>query len=169
MSSVGFGKSYPYQGSDEPSSTGGLTSYKDALKLILDNLIPLFVLAPKNLSKWWLPKKWKLIHQATLTFRNYMTRIYEGEKQAMLHGRSSSSNLVTSLIRDSQEMAEAADADTVNEKRAMPRHKQGGLAEDEVDYTATSLFLISQVTTPQPTLWPLASSFLPPDQTSRTG
>lgn len=69
-----------------------------------------------------------------------MTRIYEGEKQAMLHGRSSSSNLVTSLIRDSQEMAEAADADTVNEKRAMPRHKQGGLAEDEVDYTATSLF-----------------------------
>jgi Cytochrome P450 len=132
MSSAGFGKSYRYQGSDEPSSTGGPTSYKDALKLILDNLIPLFVLGPKNLSKWWLPKRWKLIYQATLTFQNYMTRIYEEEKQAMLHGRSSSNNLVTSLIRASQEMAEAADADTVNEKGAMPRHKQGGLTEDEI-------------------------------------
>ena len=134
MSSAGFGKSYPYQGADEPSGTEDSTSYKDSLKLILDNCIPLVVLGPKNLSKWWLPKRWKRIYQATVTFRNYMTRLYEEEKQAMLHAKPRSNNLMTSLVRASQEMAQAAaaDADAGQEKGAVSRHEQGGLTENEI-------------------------------------
>jgi cytochrome P450 len=132
MSSAGFGKSYPYQESDEPSNTEGSASCKDSLKLILDNCIPLVVLGPKNLSKWWLPKKWKRIYQATITFRNYMTRIYEEEKQTMLHGISSSNNLMRSLITASQSMAEAADADAKEGKSTLLRPQQGGLTEEEI-------------------------------------
>jgi len=132
MSSAGFGKSYPYQGSDEPSNTEGPASCKDSLKLILDNCIPLMVLGPKNLSKWWLLPKWKLIYQATVTFRDYMTRIYEEEKQAMLHGRSSNNNLMRSLIAASQSMAEAADTDAVQGKITLVRPQQGGLTEEAI-------------------------------------
>ncbi len=134
MSSAGFGRSYPYQGADKPSSTEDSTSYKDSLKLILDNCIPLVVLGPKNLSKPWLPRRWKKIYQATVTFRNYMTRLYEEEKQAMLDSNNRSNNLVTSLIRASQDMAQAAavETDAGQEKGSLSRHEQGGLTENEI-------------------------------------
>ncbi len=132
LSSAGFGKSYPYRGSDESPSIEGSTSYKDSLKVILDNCIPLVVLGPENLSKPWLPGSWRKIYQATVTFRNYMTSIYEEEKQAMLYGKPRSNNLMTSLIRTSQAMAEATGANTVKHGDALSKHEQGGLTEEEI-------------------------------------
>lgn len=132
MSSAGFGKSYPYKGSEEASSTEDSSSYKRAPQLILDNCIPLVILGPNNLSKWWLPKKWKEIYQATLTFRQYMTELYEEEKQAMLHSKSGGNNLMTSLIRASQKMSEAADTAKIKEDDIISHHEQGGLTETEI-------------------------------------
>ncbi|PQE22650.1 cytochrome P450 protein [Rutstroemia sp. NJR-2017a BVV2] len=102
MSSAGFGKSYPFQGAEEDATADESTSYKYALKMILDNAIPLVALGPDNLNKWWLPKSWKKLHQATITFRNYMTTVYQEEKEALAHGKSRGNNLMTSLVRASQ-------------------------------------------------------------------
>lgn len=131
LSSAGFGKSYPYRGSEELPSAEDSTSYKDSLKIILDNCIALVVLGPNNLSKWWLPKRLKKVYQATVVFRTYMTGLYEEEKQAMLHGETESNNLMTSLIRSSQKMTVEANADS--EKRGpLLDHEQGGLTENEI-------------------------------------
>jgi cytochrome P450 len=95
MSSAGFGKSYPFRGAEEKVNTKDSSNIKDALKLILDNCIP------NNLDKWWLPKSWHALHRATITFRNYMTSVYEEEMVTVGHGKKKGNNLMTSLVRAS--------------------------------------------------------------------
>ncbi|KUJ15990.1 cytochrome P450 monooxygenase-like protein [Mollisia scopiformis] len=124
MSSAAFGKSYAFQGAEEVSTTNDLSSIRDSLKLILDNCIPLVALGPSNLNKWWLPKSWKELHQATVTFRTYMTTTYEEEKHAISSGRKGGDNLMTSLVRASQAKSEGF---TTN-----PQQDHGGLTEQEI-------------------------------------
>lgn len=103
---------------------------KPSIKSIADNI--------RTLSSWVqiiCPidgfQKWKKIYQATLTFRNYMTRIYEEEKQALNHEKAESNNLMTSLIRASQHMTEEIDAETVNMEIDYSSQEQKGLTESE--------------------------------------
>ncbi|TVY12897.1 Secologanin synthase [Lachnellula arida] len=131
MSSAGFGKSYEFRGAEEASTARDSSSYKESLKLILDNCIPLVLLGPNNLNKWWLPKSWKMLHQATVTFRNYMTSVYEEEKQAITHGKKGGNNLMTSLVRASQAVTES-DAPATGKGGASLQQHQGGLTEQEI-------------------------------------
>jgi cytochrome P450 len=107
MSSAGFGKSYYFRGAKEKVTSKDSSSSKDALKLILDNCIPLVVLGPNNLDKRWLPKSWKASHQSTITFRNYMTSVYEEENKVVGHGKKEGNNLMTSLVRASQGVSQS--------------------------------------------------------------
>ena len=50
----------------------------------------------------------------------------------MLHDKPSSNNLMTSLIRTSQTMAEVTGADTATHGNALSEHEQGGLTEEEI-------------------------------------
>lgn len=72
MSGAIFGKSYPFRGADEDDSSTNEDSsnYGEALRIILDRCIPLFVLGRKNLSKSWLPKSFRELYHATLVFKN---------------------------------------------------------------------------------------------------
>lgn len=88
--------------------------------MILDNCIPLLALGPNNLTKWWLPKSCKELHQAIVTFRKYMTSVYEEEKRSVADGNKRSSNLMTSLVRAS-----------ANAERTDGNH-QGALTEREI-------------------------------------
>lgn len=99
--------------------------------MILDNCIPLVVLGPNNIDKWWLPKSWKELHQATITFKNYMTNAYEEEKQSMAHGKKEKNNLMTSLVRASQAVTDS-DALAAGKDRANPPQGPGGLTEQEI-------------------------------------
>lgn len=101
--SAGFGKSYPFQGHGEQSPSGVATNYKESLQTILDNCILLFILGTDFISKWWLPKKIKELHQAVVSFKAYMTEVYEAEKVAISEGKSGSQNLMSALVRASQE------------------------------------------------------------------
>jgi cytochrome P450 len=124
MSSAGFGKSYPFRGAEEATTAQDSSSYKESLKMILDNCIPLVALGPNNLNQWWLPKSWKELHQATITFRKYMTTVYEEEKQSVADGKKGSNNLMTSLVRASQAVTESS--------RSSNGTIQGGLTEQEI-------------------------------------
>lgn len=130
LSSAGFGKSYPFQSFDDSATAGAASSYRGSLKLILDDCFPLVVLGRKNLDKWyrWLPARWKALHQATVTFSQYMKQVYEEEQRNLLEKKNDSSNLVTSLIRASNEMANSASADEASESK----NTQGGLTEEEI-------------------------------------
>lgn len=121
LSSAGFGKSYPFQGLRDPSATNLATSYKESLQNILDNCILLMVLGQQFLSKEWLPSKLRKLHQATITFRRYMTEVYEEEKASMAKGKHGSRNLMTSLVRAS--MVSGNQPSTQD---------QGGLTENEI-------------------------------------
>jgi len=127
LSSAGFGKSYPFRGTEQ-STTQDSSSYQESLKLILDNCIPLVALGPKNLNRWWLLGSWSKLYEATVTFRNYMTAVYEEEKEAIAHGQNRPTNLMTSLVRASQTVTES-DVDSID-KAASPQ--QTGLTEQEI-------------------------------------
>ncbi|CAD6574401.1 MAG: hypothetical protein ASARMPRED_006689 [Alectoria sarmentosa] len=132
LSSAGFGKSYPFRGSDEDMGDNDSSSYQNSLKLILDNCIPLMALGPQNLSKPWLPSKLRKIFQATVTFKNHMTEIYEGEKKNLMQSPSVSNNLMTSLIRASQEMTDVANTSEGRKESRPPQNEQSGLTETEI-------------------------------------
>ena len=122
LSSAGFGKSYSFRGSLDLSPTNVATSYKESLRMILDNCILLMVLGPQFISKSWLPKKLNKLHQATVTFKQYMIEVYEEEKQSIAKGKPGAGNLTTSLIRASKDVN--ATTKTSNQ--------EGGLTENEI-------------------------------------
>ncbi|KAI0395152.1 cytochrome P450 [Xylariaceae sp. FL0594] len=109
LSKAGFGKSFPFQGHDLAlASTNPATSYKESLKVVLDNCVLIMALGTKFLSKPWLPRKLRRVHEACVAFQRHMTSVYEKEKRAFAEGRSAGRNLLSSLIRASNEEAEKA-------------------------------------------------------------
>ncbi|KAF2651590.1 cytochrome P450 [Lophiostoma macrostomum CBS 122681] len=114
LSSAGFGKSYPFQGHEEQSTTERAANYKDSLQTILDNCILLFILGTGLISTKCMPRKISNLHRAVVNFKTYMTEVYEAEKAAISKGTSTSKNLMSALIRASQD------------------HRDGGLSESEI-------------------------------------
>ncbi|KAI1736050.1 cytochrome P450 [Xylaria scruposa] len=105
LSKAGFGKSYPFQGHGTSATTSSpAASYKESLKEVLDNCVLIMALGTKFLSKPWLPHKLRRVHEACVAFQRHMTAVYE-EKRAFAHGNSSDRNLLSSLIRASNEEA----------------------------------------------------------------
>lgn len=107
MSRAGFGKSFEFRGHEEgePLTSDGVTmSYKDSLKMILDNCVLIFVFGPEFMGKTWLPKKLQTIHHACKSFQKHMTEAYEQEKQAFDKGQSQATdqNFINLLVRASQ-------------------------------------------------------------------
>lgn len=105
LSKAGFGKSYKFHGHDESPATSPATSYKESLKVVLENCILIMALGTEFLSKPWLPQRLRRVHQACVSFQKYMTEVYEDEKRAFRNEKSIHRNIMTSLIRASHEEA----------------------------------------------------------------
>ncbi|KAI0023521.1 cytochrome P450 [Xylariomycetidae sp. FL0641] len=121
MSRAGFGKSFKFQGEEEhahASATDRPMNYKEALRMILENCVLMFALGTKRLANPWLPKKFRRLHEACLTFQKHMTEVYEEEKRTLAQGASSDRNFMSSLVRASQD--ETA------------KSSPGGLTESEI-------------------------------------
>lgn len=121
MSRAGFGKSFKFQGHDEreaSSPTDISMSYKDSLKMILENCVLIFVLGTKFLGNPWLPKKLRQLHDACTSFQHYMTEVYEEEKRSLNQREYPDRNLMTSLVRASRDEA--------------TKSSLGGLTESEI-------------------------------------
>lgn len=117
LSRAGFGKSFKFVGHDERQlSLSPSNSYKESLQTVLENLVLILGLGTKFLAKTWLPRKLRTVHKACVSFQKYMTSLYEEEKQAFDKGEVRDHNLMTSLIRASQDEAKTS----------------GGLTESEI-------------------------------------
>lgn len=105
MSSAGFGKTYPFKGHHEtqPKLHGSTLSYKDALQTILENSIFIMALGTKFLAKSWLPRSLRNLHYACCSFQGYMKELYEAEKKKSATESTSERNLMTFLVRASQQ------------------------------------------------------------------
>lgn len=111
MSRAGFGKSFKFRGHDNiednlhaSTDSSPAMSYKDSLKMILDNCVLIFVFGPKFLGKTWLPKKLQTLHKACTSFQQHMEDAYEQEKRVLSTGQSqvADQNFLTLLVRASQ-------------------------------------------------------------------
>ncbi|KAH6665986.1 putative cytochrome P450 [Halenospora varia] len=81
LSCAGFGKSYPFHGTDSRPRPTSVMSYQEALQTILNNGILLMVLGTRFLSFPFLPAKLKRLSHATHAFKEYMTKVYETESE----------------------------------------------------------------------------------------
>ena len=120
LAATGFRKSYKFQSfSEQGDEASTPKSYRQALKVVMDNSIFMMVAPPKLLSLPFAPKKWRQVGQATNDLRQYMMDMLNEEKRLLDQGKPGTGNLMTSLVRAS-EAPQKTDADgpkalTVNE------------------------------------------------------
>ncbi|VUC38057.1 unnamed protein product [Clonostachys rosea] len=103
LSRASFGKSFQFEGHEERGTSGVSASYKNSLQTILENCVVIMALGTKTIAKPWMPKSIQKIHKAWVTFRKYMTDLYEEEKKAFSEGHTGGGNLMKSLVRASYE------------------------------------------------------------------
>lgn len=104
LSRAGFGKSFKFEGADERDPfTSPSSNYKESLQTILENCVLLLALGNKFLANPWLPRRLRLVHEAWVYFHDYMTNMYEEEKRTLAEGKTSDHNLLTSMVRASQQ------------------------------------------------------------------
>ncbi|KAI1078596.1 cytochrome P450 [Whalleya microplaca] len=116
LSRAGFGKSFKFEGHDErKSSVSPSSSYKESLQTILENCVLILAFGTKFLAIPWLPRKFRNVHEAWVSFRAYMTNLYEEEKRAFADGRVTDHNLMTLMVRASQDEAKTSGGLTENE------------------------------------------------------
>lgn len=132
LSSAGFGKSYPFQGSTEAVKEASPTNHRDALSMILENTMVILIFGPRLLARLSRPRKLARLGQATVTFKKYMTDILEEEKNLMAQGKSGKGNLMTSLIRASDERMEESHASKNTKDGSLLTNAHGGLTENEI-------------------------------------
>jgi cytochrome P450 len=128
LTSTGFGKSYHFDRStDENVREGDPMTYKDSLSLILENCILIMLLGPKLLTgslQRFLPKHWRLVGQATSTFKRHIAESIKEENELMADGKINRGNFISAMVRASEEEARKLDAST-----GRPLH---GLTETEI-------------------------------------
>ena len=98
---AGYGKSYPFKGSNDDDADPQLSKYRDSLSLIIDHTLLIMIFGPKLLTTRWMPKAWTRIGQAVFGFKAYMAEIPVEEKHCIEQGKPTIGNLVASLIRAS--------------------------------------------------------------------
>lgn len=114
ISYAGFGISSPYQAREDSLSAGYSMSYKVALSTVLDNF-PLVIALPQNLFSFrFVPQKLRLIGRAMQDFKAHISEIISRERADGSSQDYNPSNLLSSLIRASDE-AKGANALTDDE------------------------------------------------------
>ncbi|KAH7304458.1 cytochrome P450 [Stachybotrys elegans] len=121
LSRAGFGKSFDFKGHEEQASSNPSSNYKESLQTVLENLVLILGFGTKFLSNPWLPRKFRLVHEACAAFQTYMTNLYEEEKKAYKEGKLTDNNLMSLLIHASQQDSEESGSGS-----------PGGLTESEI-------------------------------------
>ena len=148
---AGFQRSYPFISIVKDNEAQPPSTYRDALSLILRNILVILVLPSAAFRIPLLPSKWKKVGWAINEFRNYMLDQLADEKQLIAEGKPGSGTLVSNLVRASEARPEAVGG--YDEKTSTAGRSQDlkALSVDEIlgnifvynfaghDTTATSL------------------------------
>ncbi|KAL8736562.1 MAG: hypothetical protein Q9181_002372 [Wetmoreana brouardii] len=102
---AGFQRSYPWR-SQQALSEQTTSSYRDALAIILKNVLVILVLPAKVFSFSFLPKKWTQIGWAISAFKQYMLDQVADEKRLISEDKPGSGNLVSNLVRASYQQGD---------------------------------------------------------------
>ena len=100
LTAAGFGKSYSFaSGLSSKPAAGHSMTYKDALKVILRNILITIVISSATFPAWLLPRKVLNVSEAIANFKAYMTEMVEEERVAIANGEDDKDNLMSVLVR----------------------------------------------------------------------
>ena len=122
LTAAGFGTKFPYSQGMQSLRPGYTMTYRDALQLILRNITLLVIFPQKILRSSFVPKKLRDLGHATRDFKRYMEEMLTRERQLILRQESGTDNLMSALVRASEEAKEANAVGGPNK----------GLADDEI-------------------------------------
>lgn len=129
LTCAGMGMPYSYESAMEPADPKStVMDYRDALFLILNQTLLAVGLPHRLLTLPLVPKKWAKVGQAVTDFKRHMTNILEKERRLMSVQQLGSENLMSSLVRGSEEAHRVMD-DNNNDGKAS---HHGGLRDDEI-------------------------------------
>ncbi|KAL8649722.1 MAG: hypothetical protein Q9226_005458 [Calogaya cf. arnoldii] len=101
---AGFQKSYPFKSLQQTDTTERtLSTYRDALAIILQNVLILLVVPSQVFSLPFLPTRWTQVGWAKKAFKHYMLDQIAVEKQLISEGKAGSGTLVSNLVRASEQ------------------------------------------------------------------
>lgn len=99
LTAAGFGKSYPFSGGLTKPAEGHSMTYKDALKIILRNLLITIIMSSAKLPSWLLTRKVLDVSEAITNFKSYMAEMVEEERTSIAKGEADKDNLMSVLVR----------------------------------------------------------------------
>ena len=110
---AGFGMKYSYSDGVQHPQPGFTMSYRDALSLVLRNVILLFIIPRALLSVSFMPNKLRDLGQATKEFQKYMEEMLARERQLISDREPGKWNLISALIRASEEAKEVGGDESI--------------------------------------------------------
>ncbi|KAE8449165.1 hypothetical protein EG329_008549 [Mollisiaceae sp. DMI_Dod_QoI] len=102
LTAAGFGKSYEFDAGLAKLDDGHTLSYRDALRVVLQNLFVSIIITSVNLPRVLLPKSMKDVKQAIAEFKEYMVEMVEEEKSLVHQKEEEKDNLMSVLVRASE-------------------------------------------------------------------
>jgi cytochrome P450 len=107
FASAGFGIAYPFRKGSSTPPAGYSMTHRDSLLLILDNIIPLYIIPKQYLTLPIFPRGLRKLGQATREFKRYMEEMLDKERAMILKREPGAGNLVSALIRASEDAKQA--------------------------------------------------------------
>lgn len=120
LASAGFGVAYPFRKGLSTPQAGHSMTYREALLLVLQNIVLLAILPKQYLTLPVLPRGLRRLGEATEEFKSYMEEMLDKERVMISKREPGIGNLVSALIRASED---ASNGD------GLSNH---GLSEDEI-------------------------------------
>jgi cytochrome P450 len=101
LAAIGFRRSFDFKSSTEEASETKEEkfSYRDALQVVLDNVILIMLIPRKHLRYSWLPAWMRRIGKAADDFGTYMQEMLDEELAALNRGEKEGGGLMTSMVR----------------------------------------------------------------------
>jgi len=122
FASAGFGVAYPFRRGSSAPPAGYSMTHRDSLLLILDNIIPLYIIPKQYLTLAIFPQGLRRLGQATREFKRYMEELLVKERTMILKREPGAGNLVSALIRASEDANQSVGG----------RLSTQGLSDDEI-------------------------------------
>ena len=124
LTCAGFGESYPFNQGVRKIAKGHAMTYRDSLALCLSNIITFAIIPKRYLSLSFFPQKLRKLGQAVQEFQQYMEEMLARERDSGAKGTSETPNLMSALVRASDEDAHAKDSGQHSSKL--------GLSDEEI-------------------------------------
>lgn len=107
LAATGFKRSYNFASSGSVDGEAGSTSYRDALQIVLDNILTVMLVPPRLLLLPIVPKSWRRIGVAANGFKDYMVDMLREETRLFEQGKIDKGGLMTGFLRASRGPATA--------------------------------------------------------------